>query len=152
MAWLEPLLTKWWRFLCVFWMLWVWMSARGGDLMQSLAPASRHNVCLGRGSSSVTVDVNPYFKQMSWPFWILRGGEFLVRSDSIILGFASSHGWHRARRRSRRRLSTAVAMLVTCTGVFWVLFHPQFLCQHLFRPLVCFVRGGGLNGIPFIPD
>ena len=79
------------------------------------------------------------------------GGQFVVRCDSIILGFASSRGWRRARRRSRRRVSTAVSTLVACSGVIRVIFYPRFLCGNLFKPLVCFVRRSRLNGRTFVP-
>lgn len=60
-------------------------------------------------------------------------------------------GWRRARRRSRRKVSATFCPLVACAAVIRVLFHLRFLCSHLFKPLVCFVRGSGLNGRPFVP-
>ena len=60
-------------------------------------------------------------------------------------------GWRRARRRSRRKVSATFCPLVACAAVIRVIFHLRFLCSHLLKPLVCFVRGSGLNGRPFVP-
>ena len=70
------------------------------------------------------------------------GGQILLRSDSFMLGFASSRGWRRARRRSRRRVSAAISTLVACAGLSRVLFHPWFLCRTLFLSHLSVLWGG----------